>query len=106
MYYPSLNKLQKTFIKVVNMSRFAIVGKSILLSKRCTHLKTYEVDPELGGGKLSLPAFPGWGIEHQERKKNEKLPGTQITHTRSGRLSLAPIDINTLRKGCVAIFQR
>ena len=39
MYYPSLNKLQKTFIKAVVMSRFGILLKSILLSKRCTHKK-------------------------------------------------------------------
>ena len=39
MYYPSLKKIQKTFIKVVKMSRFAVVRKSILLSKRCTHKK-------------------------------------------------------------------
>ena len=33
MYYPSLNNLYKTFEKVLKTSRFAIVPKSILLSK-------------------------------------------------------------------------
>ena len=33
------------------------------------------------------------------KEKNAKLPETQIIHTRSGRLSLVPVDINILEKG-------
>ena len=29
----------------------------------------YEVNQELGGRELSPSACPGWGIDHQERKK-------------------------------------
>lgn len=36
IYYPSLSKLWKTFKKVLRKSRFAIVRKTLLLSKRCT----------------------------------------------------------------------
>ena len=67
MYYPSLNNLYKTFEKVLKTSRFAIVPKSILLSKRSpqqgkniyikinennnNNSNLYEVDQELGGGE-------------------------------------------------------
>ena len=42
--YPSLNKLWKTFIKVVKMSHFVFYR-----SKRCTQKNVFEVDQELGG---------------------------------------------------------
>ena len=101
MYYPSLNKLQKTFTKVLNMSRFAIVRKSTLLSKRCINKKTYMRSTRRSGvGNCLFLRSQGWETEHQERKKIAKLPEThQITHTRSGRLSLSPVDNNTLEKG-------
>ena len=35
-YYPSLNKLQNTFIKLLQTSHFAIARKSLFFSKRCT----------------------------------------------------------------------
>ena len=46
-----------------------------------------------GVGNCLFLRSRGWGKEHQERKKIAKLPETQITHTRGGRLSLAPFDM-------------
>ena len=55
--YPSLNKLWKTFIKVVKMSHFVFYR-----SKRSTQKNVFEVDQELGVGNRP----PG--------KKKTKIP--------------------------------
>ena len=106
MYYPSLNKLQKTFIKVLNMSRFAIVRKSILLSKRCIHKKTYEVDQELGGGELSLPAFPEVRNRAPKNKNMQNCLRLKLLTLGVGDYLLLPLTSIPLSKGRVAIFQR
>ena len=69
MYYPSLNKLWKTFLKVLKTSHFAIVRKSLLLSKRCIQRNVYEIDQALGGGELSPFACPGVGNRPLGKKK-------------------------------------
>ena len=57
MYYPSLSKLRKTFIKVMKTSRFAFVRNKKMYPKN-----VYEVVQQLGGGVgLFLPARE-WGI--------------------------------------------
>ena len=50
-------------------SHFAIVRKSILISKRCTPKYVYEVDQELGDGQLSLFACPG--LENRPPRKSK-----------------------------------
>ena len=64
MYYPSLSKLRKTFIKVMKTSRFAFVRNKKMYPKN-----VYEVVPQLGGGVWSLSACPGVRNKPLRKKK-------------------------------------
>ena len=64
MYYPSLNKLRKMFIKVMKTSRFAFVRNKKMYPKN-----VYEVDQQLGGGVWSLSACPGVRNKSLRKKK-------------------------------------
>ena len=72
-YYPSLNKLQKTFIKVVKMSRFAIVRKSILISKRCT--QKIRIREPITLTYMRSIRSSGVGNKPPRKKKNWQIPG-------------------------------
>ena len=81
MYYPSLKKLKKAFIKVVKTSRFAFVR-----IKKMYPRNVHEVDLELGGGKLSLSACPGVG-NRPPRKKTLQIPGGSLPEVGGGMVT-------------------
>ena len=65
-YHPSLNKLYKTFIKVMKMSR---LRKSIIDLKKMYPKKTYIRSIRSSGvGKCFFLRAQGWGTDHQETK--------------------------------------
>ena len=64
MYYPSLSKLRKTFIKVMKTSRFAFVRNKKMYPKN-----VYEVVQQLEGGVWSLSACPGVRNKPLRKKK-------------------------------------
>ena len=64
--YPSLNKLRKTFIKVVKTSRFNLLWKD----QKNLPKNVCELDQELEGGELSfLVCVPGVGNRPPRKKK-------------------------------------
>ena len=65
-YHPSLNKLYKTFIKVMKMSR---LRKSVIDLKKMYPKKTYIRSIRSSGvGKCFFLRAQGWGTDHQETK--------------------------------------
>ena len=81
-YYPSLNKLQKTFIKVVKMSRFAIVRKSILISKRCT--QKIRIREPITLTYMRSIRSSGVGNRPPRKKKNWQIPGGYMSGREHG----------------------
>lgn len=69
-YYPSLNKLQNTFIKLLQTSHFAIARKSLFFSKRCTpkNVHVWGRSGALEWGNFSL-RVPGAGNRPPRDKK-------------------------------------
>ena len=77
MYYPSLNKLWKTFKKVLKTSPFAFFTIIKLLSRRSSQKKTNtksmrSIRSSVMGICLLL-RVRGWKIDHQERKNANPL---------------------------------
>ena len=60
-YIPVLSFSQKTLGIVLKTSCFAILRKSLLLSKRCTQKNVYKVTQELEDGEMSPSVYLGAG---------------------------------------------
>ena len=101
-YHPSLNKLYKTFIKVMKMSR---LRKSVIDLKKMYPKKTYIRSIRSSGvGKCFFLRAQGWGIDHQETKNLANPRSMPRRHGNRSKLNHALLvyrDLNCLHGFCI-----